>query len=232
MLADVISGFNTLEEKFTDNMTVPGSITLLNLIGSFPKQQRLSDDVGRVVYKLLCHVENERKREDFTERVLKDIETYSSMIYFIDVVLGARTDVGSLPVKTNFRGEIRRRFAKKVGKTAPPMPLREWDIGRVYNAFLEETYADKRSKAPLSSNDDPVLLQKVLHSLKSAEPTRSSNFPQIWSDNDLDWDDLVKLFGSEDRIGAALNKVRGKFGDDEVLRLVDRYLGGWRHESS
>lgn len=148
------------------------------------------------------------------------------MIYFIDVVLGARTDVGSLPVKTNFRGEIRRRFAKKVGKTAPPMPLREWDIGRVYNAFLEETYADKRSKAPLSSNDDPGLLQKVLHSLKSAEPTQSSNFPQIWSDNDFDWDALVKMFGSEDHIGAALNKVRGKFGDDEVLRLVNRYLGG------
>lgn len=51
------------------------------------------------------------------------------------------------------------------------MPLHEWDIGRVYNAFLEETYADKRGKAPLSSNDDPVLLQKVLHSLKPAEPT-------------------------------------------------------------
>ena len=106
------------------------------------------------------------------------------------------------------------------------MPLREWDIGRVYNAFLEETYADKRSKAPLSSNDDPGLLQKVLHSLKSAEPTQSSNFPQIWSDNDFDWDALVKMFGSEDHIGAALNKVRGKFGDDEVLRLVNRYLGG------
>ena len=226
MLEDVIFGFISLEEMFTDDMTVPGSITLLNLIGVVPEQQRLFDAVGRVVYKLLCHVENEKKREDFTEQVLKDIETYSSMIYFIDVVLGARTDVGNLPVKTNFRGEIRRRFAKKVGKTAPPMPLREWDIGRVYSAFLEETYADKRSKTPLSSNDDPVLLQKVLHSLKSTEPTQSSNFPQIWSDNDLDWDDLVKLFGSEDHIGAALSKVRGKFGDDEVLRLVDRYLGG------
>ncbi|EEZ77675.1 hypothetical protein HMPREF0972_01837 [Actinomyces sp. oral taxon 848 str. F0332] len=230
MLKDVIFGFISLEEMFTDDMTVPGSITLLNLIGVVPEQQRLFDAVGRVVYKLLCHVENEKKREDFTEQVLKDIETYSSIIYFIDVVLGARTDVGSLPVKTNFRGEIRRRFAKKVGKTAPPMPLREWDIGRVYNAFLEETYADKKSKAPLSSNDDPVLLQKVLHSLKSAEPTQSSNFPQIWSDNDLDWDELVKLFGSEDHIGAAFCKVRGKFGDDEVLRLVDRYLGGWRPE--
>lgn len=230
MLEDVIFGFISLEEMFTDDMTVPGSITLLNLIGVVPEQQRLFDAVGRVVYKLLCHVENEKKREDFTEQVLKDIETYSSMIYFIDVVLGARTDVGNLPVKTNFRGEIRRRFAKKVGKTAPPMPLREWDIGRVYKAFLEETYADKKSKAPLSSNDDPVLLQKVLHSLKSAEPTQSSNFPQIWSDNDLDWDDLVKLFDSEDHIGAALSKVRAKFGDDEVLRLVDRYLGGWRPE--
>ena len=89
MLEDVIFGFISLEEMFTDDMTVPGSITLLNLIGVVPDQQRLFDAVGRVVYKLLCHVENEKKREDFTEHVLKDIETYSSMIYFIDVVLGA-----------------------------------------------------------------------------------------------------------------------------------------------
>jgi hypothetical protein len=56
MLEDVIFGFISLEEMFTDDMTVPGSITLLNLIGVVPDQQRLFDAVGRVVYKLLCHV--------------------------------------------------------------------------------------------------------------------------------------------------------------------------------
>ena len=56
MLEDVIFGFISLEEMFTDDMTVPGSITLLNLIGVVPDQQRLFDAVGRVVYQLLCHV--------------------------------------------------------------------------------------------------------------------------------------------------------------------------------
>ena len=63
MLEDVIFGFISLEEMFTDDMTVPGSITLLNLIGVVPEQQRLFDAVGRVVYKLLCHVENEKSEK-------------------------------------------------------------------------------------------------------------------------------------------------------------------------
>lgn len=63
MLENVIFGFSSLEEMFTDDMTVPGSITLLNLIGVVPEQQRLFGVVGRVVYKLLCHVESEKSEK-------------------------------------------------------------------------------------------------------------------------------------------------------------------------
>ena len=232
MLADVISGFNTLEEKFTDNMAVPGSITLLNLIGSFPKQQRLFDAVGRVVYKLLCHVENKEKREEFIEQILKDIETYSSKIYFIDTVLTASIDGGLLPTCTAFKGKILQKFCIEVGETPPSIPSREWDIGRVYSAFLGELYnreetetpEEKAYKTPLSEDNDPVLLQKVLHSFNPTELSQSSDSSPAHFDSHLDLSDLVKLFGSKDEIVAVLDKVRKEFGDDEILQRIDKYL--------
>ena len=232
MLADVIFGFNTLEEKFIDNMAVPGSITLLNLIGSFPKQQRLFDAVGRVVYKLLCHVENKEKREEFIEQILKDIETYSSKIYFIDTVLTASIDGGLLPTCTAFKGKILQKFCIEVGETPPSIPSREWDIGRVYNAFLGELYnweetetpEEKAYKTPLSEDNDPVLLQKVLHSFNPTELSQSSDSSPAHFDSHLDLSDLVKLFGSKDEIVAVLDKVRKEFGDDEILQRIDKYL--------
>ena len=239
MLADVISGFNTLEEKFTDNMAVPGSITLLNLIGSFPKQQRLSDTVGRVVYKLLRRVKDKKTREDFTKRIFNDIETYSSKIYFIDIVLTTPIDVVHLLVDTNFRNNILYKFTKEVGKTPSPTPSQEWDIGRVYNAFLgnlhnredAETPKEKENKIPLNENADPILLRKVLHSFNPelSRPNYSSN---AQFSSHLDWGNLVKLFGSEDKVRAVLDKVREEFDDDEVFQLINKYLGGWRPESS
>ena len=46
----------------------------------------------------------------------------------------------------------------------------------------------------------------------------------------LDWDIIVQLFGSEREVRTALFNIREELGDHEVLRLVDRYLGGWRPE--
>ena len=232
MLKDVIFGFISLEEMFTDDMTVPGSITLLNLIGVVPEQQRLFDAVGRVVYKLLCHVENKEKREEFIEQILKDIETYSSKIYFIDTVLTASIDGGLLPTCTAFKGKILRKFCIEVGETPPSIPSREWDIGRVYNAFLGELYnweetetpEEKAYKTPLSEDNDPVLLQKVLHSFNPTELSQSSDSSPAHFDSHLDLSDLVKLFGSKDEIVAVLDKVRKEFGDDEILQRIDKYL--------
>ena len=232
MLEDIIFGFISLEEMFTDDMTVPGSITLLNLIGVVPEQQRLFDAVGRVVYKLLRHVENKEKREEFIEQILKEIETYSSKIYFIDTVLTASIDGGLLPTSTKFRGKILQKFCKEVGETPPSIPSREWDIGRVYNAFLGELYnweeteipEEKAYKTPLSEDNDPVLLQKVLHSFNPTELSQSSDSSPAHFDSHLDLSDLVKLFGSKDEIVAVLDKVRKEFGDDEILQRIDKYL--------
>lgn len=232
MLIDVVFGFIPLKEKFTNDMVVPGSITFLNLIDTVPKEQGLFDAVGRVVYKLLCHVENKEKREEFIEQIFKDIETYSSKIYFIDTVLTASIDGGFLPTSTTFKGKILQKFCIEVGETPPSIPSREWDIGRVYNAFLGELYnweeteipEEKAYKTPLSEDNDPVLLRKVLHSFNPTELSQSSDSSPAHFDSHLDLSDLVKLFGSKDEIVAVLDKVRKEFGDDEILQRVDKYL--------
>ena len=48
----------------------------------------------------------------------------------------------------------------------------------------------------------------------------------------LDWKFLEELYGSDGGIRAANEAVRGEFGmtEQELTDLVDKYLGGYRHE--
>lgn len=85
---------------------------------------------------------------------------------------------------------------------------------------------EKAYKTPLSENNDPVLLQKVLHSFSPTELSQPSDSSPAHFGSHLDWDDLVKLFGSKDEVGRAIDKVRRKLGDDKFLQLADKHLQG------
>jgi predicted KAP-like P-loop ATPase len=112
-LETVLEGLTSYEEKFTTNMIVPGSITLLNLIDAVPdKKQRGFFDiggrnitVGRVVLRLLRRVENEAAREALVTQILEGVETYSSQLDFIHSV-GYREGAGHKLVSKSFAEQI------------------------------------------------------------------------------------------------------------------------------
>lgn len=232
-LETVLEGLTSYESKFTTEMIVPGSITLLNLIDAIPeKGQRGFFDtgrgditVGRVVFRLLRRVEDEAEREALVVQILESVETYSSQLYFIHSA-GYREGAGLKLVSEAFAEQIQTKFVEHVKKVPPKEPAREWDAWRIYNAIQSRT-----GKTPLEPSDDPVLLRAVLRSVKSVVRSQSMGSRQVKIEDRLAWEPLVQVFGSEDAVKTAVSNVRKTLGDDETLQLADKYLSGWRPES-
>jgi predicted KAP-like P-loop ATPase len=167
-LESVLEGLTSLETKFTTEMVVPGSITLLNLIDTIPENEERGFfdigspkiSVGRVILRLLRRVGDEAEREALVSQILDGIETYSSQLDLIHSV-GYREGAGLKLVSEAFAARIHEQFVARLQRTPPAEPWREWDAWRIYNAVQTAT-----GEVPLTSNDDPVLLRAVLHSLK------------------------------------------------------------------
>ncbi|MGO2933728.1 KAP family P-loop NTPase fold protein [Microbacterium sp.] len=231
-LEPVIEGLTSYEAKFTTDMVVPASITLLNLIDAIPeKKQRGFFDigrrditVGRVILRLLRRVEDEAEREALVSQILDGIETYSSQLDFIHS-MGYREGAGLKLVSEAFATQIQAEFVARLQGTPPSEPSREWDAWRIYDTLQTET-----GEVPLKPSDDPVLLRAVLHSLKSTARSQSMGSRQVRSEDRLAWELLVQVFGSEAAVEEVVGSVRKALGDDEVLQLADKYLSGWRPE--
>ena len=232
-LEDVIDGLASYETKFTDDMVIPGSITLLNLIDTISKKKRRSlfDIAGgfavrHVVIALLHRVDKEEEREKLTSQILEGLETYSSKLYLIDTIRYSNLGEKEL-VSETFAKQIYADFVQTLQNTPPNKPLREWDAWRIYYEVRINT-----SKPPLSPSNDPDLLRAVFYSLRFTALPQSLDPLRDQPKDRLDWDKFVYLFGSEDKAKRALSNVRNKLGDDEVLQLADRYLQGWRPDPS
>ncbi|MBO1740806.1 P-loop NTPase fold protein [Leifsonia sp. TF02-11] len=232
-LETVLEGLTSYEAKFTTDMIVPASITLLNLIDTIPeKKQRGFFDigrpditVGRVVLRLLRRVEDEAEREALVAQILEGIETYSSQLNFIHS-MGYREGTGHKLVSEGFAALMYTEFVARLRRTPPAEPSREWDAWRLYDTLKTET-----GETPLTPSDDPVLLRAVLHSLKSTARSQSMDSRQVRSEDRLAWELLIRVFGSEAALEEAVGKVRKALGDDETLQLADKYLAGWRPET-
>lgn len=230
ILEDVIVGLGAFREKYTVDMIVPGSITLLNLIDAMPKKKPRSIldfggrqiIVARITMRLLQLVEVEAEREKLVSQIIRGVETYSSQLDYI-LSVGHREGIGHELVSKSFAERLQNEFVKRLHRVPPADPAREWDAWRIYDAAQTAT-----GDAPLAPSDDPVLLLAVVRSLRSTSHSTVLGSRQFRSEEVLAWDLLIELFGSEDVVKEVVNSIRTELGDDDSLRLVDKYLAGWR----
>ncbi|MCS5735101.1 KAP family P-loop NTPase fold protein [Herbiconiux daphne] len=231
-LETILEGLTSYESKFTTEMIVPASTTLLNLIDSIPEKKhkgffdigRPDMTVGRVVYRLLRRIDDEGEREFLVTQILAGVETYSSQLDLIHSV-GYKEGAGLKLVSEPFALQLEAEFSDRLVKQAPSDPPREWDAWRIYNVVLEAT-----GKPPLKPSSDPSIIRAVLRSAKSTSRSQSMDSRQVKTQDHLGWDLLIALFGTESAVKKAADNVRKKLGDDEVLQLVDKYASGWRPE--
>lgn len=232
-LETVIEGLTSYESRFTSDMVVPTSITLLNLIDSIPEKKhrgffeigRRNITVRRVILRLLRRIEDEAEREALVSEILESVETYSSQLDLIHSV-GYRENAGPKLVGEAFAAQLQAEFVERLQGTPPSAPPREWDAWRIYDTVQTET-----GEVPLGPSDDPVLLLAVLRSLQSTARSQSSNSRQVVYEDRLAWELLIQVFGSESALGEAVESIRATLGDDETLQLADKYLSGWRPDA-
>ncbi|MEX8032721.1 P-loop NTPase fold protein [Microbacterium sp. 20-116] len=231
-LDTVLEGLTSYEAKFTTEMIVPAATTLLNLIDKIPEKKhagmfelnRPDLTVGRVVLRLLRNVQDEADREALVAEIMAGIETYSSQLDFIHS-MGHREGSGHKLVSETFDQQLQDEFVSRLQASPPAEPEREWDAWRIYDAVRDAT-----GESPLTAASDPVLVRSVLRSAKSTARSQSMGSRKVRTEDRLAWELVVGLFGSEDEVKQAVAEVREKIGDDDILRLADKYLEGWRPE--
>ncbi|MDQ1136294.1 putative KAP-like P-loop ATPase [Microbacterium sp. SORGH_AS 1204] len=231
-LDTVLEGLTSYEAKFTTEMIVPAATTLLNLIDKIPEKKhagmfdlsRPDLTVGRVVLRLLRNVQDEADREALVTEIMAGIETYSSQLDFIHS-MGHREGSGHKLVSETFDQQLQDEFVSRLQASPPAEPEREWDAWRIYDAVRDAT-----GESPLTAASDPVLVRSVLRSAKSTARSQSMGSRKVRTEDRLAWEFVVGLFGSEEEVKQAVAEVREKIGDDDILRLADKYLEGWRPE--
>jgi predicted KAP-like P-loop ATPase len=231
-LDTILEGLTAYETKFTTEMIVPASRTLLNLIDRIPEKKtagifdlsRPDLTVRRVVLRLFRQVDDAAARETLAAEILAGIETYSSQLDFIHS-MGHREGSGLKLVSEAFAQQLQDEFVNRLQRTPPAEPEREWDAWRIYDAVR-----DANDVAPLTAAMDPVLIRSVLRSARSTARSQSMNSRKVETEVRLSWGLVVGLFGSEDSVKMAVASVRKELGNDDVLDLADKYLGGWRPE--
>jgi predicted KAP-like P-loop ATPase len=225
-----LEGLTSYEAKFTTDMVVPASTTLLNLIDAIPEKKdpaffdvlRPEITVSRVVLRLFRRIDDEAEREALVTKVLAGVETYSSQLDFMNTV-GHREHVGHKLVSEAFAQQLESDFVERLQQVPPAEPAREWDAWRIYDMVKNAT-----NKPPLTEKSDPALILAVIKSGNSTARSQSMGSARVKTEAHLAWDLIVELFGSEDVVKKAIVKVRKTLGDDEVLVLADKYLSGWR----
>ncbi|QNE42598.1 NTPase KAP [Frigoribacterium sp. NBH87] len=231
-LEPILEGLTGYESKFTAEMIVPGSRTLLNFIDKIPLNEnggmfglsRPDLTVGRVVLRMLRKVEDEAVREALVAEILAGIETYSSRLDFIYSV-GHREGSGLKLVSKSFSQQLQDELVEHLAESPPAEPEREWDAWRIYDALREST-----GESPLTAESDPVIIRSILRSTRSTARSQSMGSRRVKREDRLAWDLVVGLFPSEDAVREAVNSVRQKLGEDEVFELAEKYLDGWRPE--
>ncbi|MCT9872006.1 KAP family P-loop NTPase fold protein [Paenarthrobacter aurescens] len=231
-LETVLEGLTSYEAKFSIDMVVPGSITLLNLIDAIPQKEnrgffdigRPEVTVGRVVLRLLRSIDDQAEREKLVTDILTGTETYSSQLDLINSV-GYREGVGHKLVSETFAQKIEADFVGRLQRTPPAAPSREWDAWRIYNAVRLST-----GNPPLSDETDPLLALSVIRSVKSTARSQSVGSRQVKREDRLGWDLLVEVFGTEAVVKKTVENIRKTLGDEPILQLANKYLSGWRPE--
>ena len=232
ILEDVLGALEAYQRLYTSDMVVAGSVVLLNLIPDIPKRasrgmfdiNRPEIAVSRVVLRLLNSIADEDGRESAVTQILPNVTTYSSQLDLIELV-GRKKDVGSDVVSEKFAKSIEKDFFGRVQENPPGKPDKEWNAIRVYLMLAKEV-----GNAPLRGKSNKRLIRAVFTSAMSH--TRSQSFDSRVAKTTavLGWEVLLTIFGDEEAIRSAVDKIRVKGQPDEVVDLVDKYLNGWRPE--
>jgi hypothetical protein len=231
-LQDVIASFENYEDQFAAEHVIPAAIVLLNLLPDFPQRQRqmLELDgrlvVARVCYRLLKCLHNPEAVEAALRQILPELTSLSSKLEVITEV-GHREGAGhklvsetaALGFEKSLRDEVRAAPAERLS--------REYDLLRLLITTKRE--ADP-SEAQLTIDRSPDMTLALIRSAWSEALSQSFGSRTVRRHPQLAWEIVTELYGNETALRERVEDLKAAqpAGADELLKLVDKYLSGWR----
>lgn len=228
MITDVLRAVMSFENDFPEAKMDLVIASLANAIPRLPADQEvgiffaLRPDVivMQVICTMLRQVEME-KREQIIGSALSKISSYSSKLRLI-YAIGYRESFGS--------GEVSRKAAERFEEdlageleAAPPNNFSiEWNSIHVYDFISEKS----GNSEVLAEERRPEAIRAILESAKSNKRSSAWGSRHITLTPTLAWEWLVKLFGNEDNLRCAIERLREVDGNTELVELANRYLEG------
>lgn len=234
-LEDTIRALEVYQDQYPVDGIVPGAINLLNRIADIPKRSPrgfldiITPDmsVWRVVIRLLRTLDDEADRERAVRDIFAGVDTYSSKLMLANSLRRSKDESQSL-VSESAASELQNAVVDEVRAGQPAAPSKEWDLLRVY-AFAANRLSDEYQPPSLGS---PDAVRALFKSAMTMHRSQSMGSRAMQSTNVLAWETLIVVLGSEDAIRKSVELLRGNEADQDLVQLVEKYLGGWRPSKS
>jgi predicted KAP-like P-loop ATPase len=231
-LQDVIASFETYEDQFAAEHVIPGVIVLLNLLPSLPERRRQMLEPGarwvvaRVTYRLLKCLQSPDAVEAAIHQILPELTSISSKLEVITEV-GHREGAGHKLVSQSAAAGFERSLRDEVRTASAEQLAKEYDLLRLLVVTKRE--ADP-SEGQITIDASPEMTLALLRSAWSETLGQSLGSRAVRRSPQLAWEILTELYGNEFTLRERIENLKMmQPGDaDELLKLAEKYLSGWR----
>jgi hypothetical protein len=231
---EVIASLEAYEDQYSPEHVVPGTIVLLNLLPELPEKPRGVFEfdthvlVGRVAYRLLRSLGDTGSVESAVREILPELNSLSSRFHVLNIV-GYREGVGHELVSEEAAVSFEKQWRAEVLSTlcGDLEPAKEHDLLRVLLFTKREADA---SEGTLCIPDTQEVTLALLQAARTDVKSQTFGSRAVRRSPRLAWDVLVEVLGDEESLRQRIESLKAAqpTGAEDLLELVDRYLGGWR----
>ncbi len=231
-LEEVISALETYQDQFASIHVVPAGSVLLNLRPDLPERQRgmfeldTSLVVGRVVYRLLRSLDNPAAVEATVRQMLPLLTSPSAKYQLLNLV-GYREGAGHKLVSETAAAGFEKALRSEVRDMSIEDLVKEQDLPQLLLALKRDSDS---SEPPFAPSDAPRMTLAILRAARGDTRRQSIDSRAVRRSPRLAWEFLIEIFGDEATLRERLAglKAANLTGADDLLPLVEKYLGGWR----
>lgn len=183
--------------------------------------------VRRVVYRLVRSLKDPDAIEAAVREILPQVATLFSKLELITSV-GYREGAGHKLVSEAAASKFEKGWRVEVRAASVDILAEESGLLRILLLAREADPAEPS----IEIADSARLTLALLRSARSEVRSQSMGSRAVRRSARLAWGALVKLYGDEGTLRERIEKLKGSRpeGDDELLQLADKYVGGWRPE--
>jgi hypothetical protein len=231
-LQDVIGALEVYEKDFAPSHVVPSTAVLLNLLPDLPERQRgmfelhTSLVVTRVTYRLLRSLGEPAAVEAAVRQILPLLRSLSAKLEVISDV-GHREGAGHKLVSVTAAAEFEKAWRDEVRAASGDGLARESNIITVLLAVKREADA---SEPQLNLDSSARLTLAVLQAAHHEVLRQSTTSRAVQRFPRLAWDALIELYGDEPALRERIERLKATRpeGVEDLLKLADKYVQGWR----